>query len=330
MHDDPAYHPMPPGPPRRVVLLGASGTIGAAVLRAALAAGHEVICPLRRPLAAAPDASRLHCLLGDVAAPALLAQAMEGADAVISCLASRTGTPEEARAVDHALNSAALRAAQAAGVARFVLVSAICVQRPMLAFQQAKLAFEAELRAAALCHVIVRPTAFFKSLSGQMDRMRAGKPYLAFGDGRLTACKPISDRDLARFVIGALANPACDNRTLPVGGPGPALTPEDQGRLLAESLGVPFRMRRVPVALLDAIIATLGVTGWLSPRARARTALARIGKYYATQSMLVWDEARQVYDADATPEFGSDRLAAHYARLAAGEAVSDRGAHAVF
>ena len=36
----------------------------------------------------------------------------------------------------------ALAAAAEAGVAHFVLLSAICVQKPLLAFQHAKLAFE--------------------------------------------------------------------------------------------------------------------------------------------------------------------------------------------
>ncbi len=328
MQDDPAYLSQPSGASMCVVLLGASGTIGKAVLAALLADGHEVICPLRRADPAVSE--RVRCVVGDVSAPDILAEAMRGADSVISCLASRSGAPTDAWAVDHRLNAAALRAAQSQGVGRFVLLSAICVQKPVLAFQKAKLAFEAELQASDLCHVIVRPTAFYKSLSGQMDRVRAGKPYLAFGDGRLTACKPISDADLARFLVNALSNPACDNRILPVGGLGPALTPEEQGRLLAESLGVPFRMKRVPVGLLDAIIATLSVTGRLNRRARAKAELARIGRYYATESMLVWDEARQCYDADATPEFGQDRLEDYYAKLASGAVVLERGEHAVF
>ena len=48
-----------------------------------------------------------------------------------------------------------------------------------------KLAFEAELQASGLRYAIVRPTAFFKSLAGQVQRVRSGKPYLAFGGGRL-------------------------------------------------------------------------------------------------------------------------------------------------
>ncbi|MGK7654163.1 NAD(P)H-binding protein [Roseovarius sp. B08] len=323
MREDSPYLLQPSGATMRVVLLGASGTIGRAVLEVLLAEDHDVVCPLRRADPAVPE--RVQYVIGDLSAPELLEKAMRGADAVVSCLASRTGAPGDAWAVDHGLNAAALRAAKAQGIARFVLLSAICVQKPVLAFQKAKLAFETELQASDLCHVIVRPTAFFKSLSGQVDRMRAGKPYLAFGNGRLTACKPISDGDLARFIANALTNPACANRILPVGGPGPAPTPEEQGRLLADSLGVPFRMKRVPVGLLDAITATLSVTGRLNRRARAKRELARIGRYYATESMLVWDEARQCYDADATPEFGQNRLADYYATLASGEVVLERG-----
>ncbi len=80
-------------------------------------------------------------------------------------------------------------------MSHFVLLSAICAQKPVLAFQKAKLAFEAHLLEQGLTYSIVRPTAFFKSLSGQVARVKQGGPFLVFGDGRLTACKPISDAD---------------------------------------------------------------------------------------------------------------------------------------
>ena len=66
-------------------------------------------------------------------------------DALVSCLASRTGAPKDAWAVDHAAHVTALEAAKAADVSHMVLLSAICVQKPLLAFQRAKLAFEAAL-----------------------------------------------------------------------------------------------------------------------------------------------------------------------------------------
>lgn len=92
-------------------------------------------------------------------------------------------------------------AAVAAGSSHYVLLSAICVQKPLLEFQRAKLKFEAELQATeALTHSIVRPTAFFKSLAGQVESVKKGGPYVMFGDGHLAACKPISEEDLATFM----------------------------------------------------------------------------------------------------------------------------------
>jgi divinyl chlorophyllide a 8-vinyl-reductase len=153
-------------------------------------------------------------------------------DALVSCIASRQGAPKDAWAVDYQANAHALEAAKTAGVGHFVLLSAICVQKPRLAFQNAKLAFERELIKSGVPFSIVRPTAFFKSLSGQVERVKSGRSYLVFGDGRQTACKPISDTDLANFLAACLSDPALRNRVLPIGGPGPAITPREQGEML--------------------------------------------------------------------------------------------------
>lgn len=251
-------------------------------------------------------------------------------DAVITCIASRTGSPKDAWAVDYALQSAILKQVVVAKIPQFILLSAICVQKPALAFQQAKLAFEEELRASDLTWSIVRPTAFFKSLSGQMERVRAGKPFLVFGDGKLTACKPISDADLGRFLSTCLTEPGKQNEILPIGGPGPAMTPLQQGHALFDALGIEPKMRHVPVGLINAIIAGLRIAGTVWKPLAEKAELALIGRYYATESMLVWDTETARYSADATPEFGTDTLQTYYARAARGDVADDRGAHAVF
>ena len=245
-------------------------------------------------------------------------------------MASRTGAPADAWAIDHRAHVDALAAARGAGVEQMVLLSAICVQKPLLAFQQAKLAFERELMESGLDWSIVRPTAFFKSLSGQVERLRSGKPFLVFGDGELTACKPISDDDLGIYLADCLDDETRRNRILPIGGPGPAITPREQGERLFELMGKPPRFRHVPVAMLDAIAGTLGALGRVSPALAAKADLARIGRYYATESMLVLDPETGRYDADATPSFGTETLFDYYARLVAGEAEAERGDHAVF
>ncbi len=314
--------------PKSVLLLGATGTIGRATANALIAAGHKVVAPVRPGSDTNLFPPVVQCTLTQ---PALQALMLEHAcDAVISCVASRSGAPIEARAIDHDLNSAALRAAAEANVAQFVLLSAICVQKPKLAFQHAKLAFEAELQCAPISWSIVRPTAYFKSLSGQLNRLRAGKPFLLFGDGELTACKPISNDDLARYLEQCLIDPKLQNRILPIGGPGPAITPRAQGEMLFHALGQEPRFKHVPVAMMSAIVAGLSFFGKVSPRLRDKAELARIGLYYATESMLVWDSVNGHYDAANTPEFGTETLSEHYMRLATEDNADDRGAHAVF
>ena len=328
--------------PRRVFVLGATGTIGRATVRALLRRGHRVTC-LVRPRAGPggalerADVERLlagaQVRFGDVRDPGSLRRdgfRGEPFDAWVSCLASRTGVPADAWAIDHRAHVDALAAASEAGVSQVVLLSAICVQKPLLAFQHAKLAFERTLAGSGLAWSIVRPTAFFKSLSGQVARVRDGRPYLVFGDGRLTACKPISDDDLADYLAGCLDDPSRTNRVLPIGGPGPAITPREQGERLFELLGRAPRFRQVPVAMLDALAAGLGLAGRVVPALAAKAELARIGRYYATESMLVLDPATGRYDADATPSWGTETLFDHYAALLRGEAVDARGEHAVF
>jgi divinyl chlorophyllide a 8-vinyl-reductase len=306
----------------RVLLLGSTGTIGLTTARALLAAGHHVVAFGRR----APDLAGVEPVSGDVTKewPKLRF------DAVISCLASRTGAPADAWAIDHAANMKALQAAQAAGAETFVLLSAICVQKPRLAFQHAKFAFERELASSGMAYSIVRPTAYFKSLSGQVARVKAGSPFLVFGDGLLTSTKPISDDDLAAYLVGCLTAPERRDKILPIGGPGPAITPLDQAAALSRILAREVKIRRAPVAIMDIAVGVLSALSPLSQKLRAKAEFAKIGRYYATESMLVWDEATKRYDADATPETGTQTLFEFHARLARGDARVELGEHAVF
>ncbi|MEP1652060.1 MAG: NAD(P)H-binding protein [Paracoccaceae bacterium] len=312
------------GQAKRVVVFGASGTAGQGAVRALVDAGHAVTCVLRRPQDVADGAITF---LADVTQPL---QIKGSFDVVVSCLAARSGSPKDAWAIDHDAQLNVLTWAKAAGVKQFILLSAICVQKPKLPFQHAKLAFERALGDSGLTYSIVRPTAFFKSLSGQLDRVRAGKPFLVFGDGQLTACKPISDDDLGRYIAGCIGDPVRYNQTLPIGGPGAPITPKEQAQALSGLLGKPVKLRHVPVGLLKVISAVLRVAGWVSPKAADKAALAQIGHYYGTESMLFWDAEAGRYDAEATPSTGSETLVEFYAQLIAEGDTVDRGDHSVF
>ena len=306
--------------PKRVIVFGATGTAGQGAVRALNAAGHDVTCVVRR----ATDMVGAQ-IVADVTQPLHISGAF---DVVVSCLASRSGSPDDAWAIDLLAQLNVLRWAEAAGVAQFILLSAICVQKPALPFQHAKLAFEEALIDSDITYSIVRPTAFFKSLSGQLDRVRAGKPFLVFGDGTLTACKPISDDDLGQYIAGCIDDTSRHNQVLPIGGPGDAVTPLDQVAALSRLLGQQVKIKRVPVTLISTIYHALRIAGLVSKKAAAKAELARIGRYYATESMLVWDGAR--YDAAATPSTGTQTLFAYYAKLIADDASVQRGDHTVF
>jgi divinyl chlorophyllide a 8-vinyl-reductase len=314
-------------------MVGATGTIGRATVKALVRHGHDVVCFVRARQAKVAEQPGVTVRTGDVTdRDSVVREGFCGErfDAVVSCLASRSGGPRDAWAVDHQAQLHVLDAAKQAGATHFVLLSAICVQKPRLAFQHAKLAFEEALMKSGLTWSIVRPTAFFKSLSGQVKRVQQGKPFLLFGDGTLTACKPISDDDVAEYLATCLTELSRANRLLPIGGPGRAITLREQGELLFRLAGKSPQFKSVPVKLFDVIITVLGAVGTVIPPLRDKAEFARIGRYYATESMLLWDPVAQRYDAEATPSFGRDTLADHYAKLLRGEVADDRGEHAVF
>jgi len=328
-----ADRPPRPRTPIRVCLLGATGTIGRATLRTLIRRGHDVVCFARPRPGGALAVDGLEIRLVDVGDPLSIARdgfRGERFDAVVSCMASRTGAPRDAWAIDHQAHVDVLAAARRAGVGHFVLLSAICVQKPLLGFQHAKLAFEAALIEADLTYSIVRPTAFFKSLSGQVERVKRGKPFLVFRDGTLTACKPISDDDLADYLADCLEDDRRWKRVLPIGGPGEAITPRQQGEALFALLGRKPRFRHVPLALLDGVVGALSAAARLAPYLSDKAELARIGRYYATESMLVLNPETERYDAAATPSTGTETLFDFYKKLVDGRTAPERGDHAVF
>ncbi len=159
---------------------------------------------------------------------------------------------------------------------------------------------------------------------------QAGKAFLVFGDGTLTACKPISDDDLAAYIADCLEEQGRRNSVLAIGGPGDAITPRQQGEYLFALLNCTPRFRKVPIALLNGVIGMLATLGRGVPALARKAELARIGRYYATESMLVLNPQTGLYDAQLTPSTGTETLFDFYARLVKGASAPARGDHAVF
>lgn len=246
---------------------------------------------------------------GDATAAAADAAESPAATVVVSCLASRTGGIADSVAIDYEATAGVMevaREATAPGGVHFVLLSAVCVQKPLLAFQHAKLRMEAALTAAAdadptFSYAIVRPTAFFKSLAGQVARLQAGKSYIMFGDGDLSKCNALSEADLARFIADAAAEPAKRNAVLPVGGPGAPVTPAEQAAMLFKILGKEPKYTRVPIGVMDGLIGVLGAVATVVPPMRDGVEFGKIGRYYATEDMVA-----EPYGEDTLEQFFRD------------------------
>ncbi len=326
-------------PGARVLVAGATGYIGRILVRELVARGYRVVCLVRGPGSdgddgADPALTDTEVHLTDVCDPRALSLLDLGSvplAAAFSCLATRSGGIRDAWAVEHQANRNVMALAQRAGARQFVLLSAICVQKPLLAFQHAKLAFERDLIQSGLTFSIVRPTAFFKSLAGQVEAVQSGKPFTVFGNGELTACKPIAEADLACFLADCLSVADRWNAILPIGGPGEPITPRQQGELLFRLCGREPRFRRVPVRIFDMAVPILTALSRLVPKMEDKAEFARIGRYYATESMLSWNPETGAYDAAGTPSWGTDTLEDFYRRvLEHGMAGQELGQHKLF
>ena len=252
-------------------------------------------------------------------------------DVVISCIGSHTGGIKDSWDIEYKANKNLLALGQNLSIDQFILLSAICVQKPKLEFQRAKLAFEELLINSDVNYSIVRPTAFFKSLSGQLKNIKSGKKFIVFDYGKNTSCKPISEKDLSRYICECVSSKDKINKILPIGGPGPALTPKEMGDLLFDLMGRAPKFKRVPSKIFIIVAHCLTPLAFFSKRITDLQQFLRIAHYYATESMLVYNHKTNSYADKLTPEFGTDTLENHYKNLlSSGIVESELGAHKLF
>jgi uncharacterized protein YbjT (DUF2867 family) len=126
-----------------ILLTGATGTVGSALLRRLIAAGTPVRCLVRDPKRLGPERVRVQIVLGDLADPSSFRNALRGVDTVVHLAASIRDQP---RGSIEELNAVATlrlaRAAERAGARRFVFASAMgaSLQSPTRFFRAKALA----------------------------------------------------------------------------------------------------------------------------------------------------------------------------------------------
>ena len=164
-------------PENVLYVAGATGYIGREVVKRALKRGYTVHASVRlKSETALPPHHRLILDIIQTERDETAFNIPTGAS-VISCISSRTGTAKDAHNIDYQMNMSLLNCARASDANIFLMLSAICVQKPKLAFQHAKLKFEDALQTSGLNYSIVRPTAYFKSLAGQVKRVEKNRPF---------------------------------------------------------------------------------------------------------------------------------------------------------
>jgi len=309
------------------VIAGASGYIGKSVVRESVRQGYKTVALVRDKTKVESEAGKLQygtffegaeVVECDVCDPDQLTEAFKeissrgsgNIDAVISCLASRSGIKKDAYAIDYQATLNCLESGRAVNARHFVLLSAYCVKNPWLQFQQAKLKFEAELEAQKdMTYSVVRPTAFFKSVSGQLEVIKQGAPFVMFGDGEVTRCNPISEADLATYLIDSIADKSRKNKIINLGGPDEPLTMKNQGEMLYKAVGKEPNFFYAPLGLFDIIIDSLQWVAdtFKSEKFENAAETGRIGKYYAVEDMLT---------TEPDEKFGTMTLQEHYNKIA--------------
>ena len=144
------------------------------------------------------------------------------------------------------------------------------------------------------------PHRVLQVLAGQVESVQKGGPYVMFGDGQLASCKPISERDLAKYMAECIRDASLENKVLPIGGPGKAMSALEQGTMLFDILGMEPKFVKVPIEVMDGVIKILDTFAGFFANMRDAAEFGKIGRYYAAESMLVLDEETK-YDAAATP-----------------------------
>jgi uncharacterized protein YbjT (DUF2867 family) len=204
-----------------ILVAGGTGNLGIELVPLLAARGTSV-----RVFTRDPDRARQRLgetpqfAQGDARNPQRLEAALEGIDAVVSAMTGFGPGGPGPRAVDYEGNLNLIRAAEAAGIRRFVLVSmhGASADHPM---ELARMKYRAEeaLRASRLDWVIVRPNAFM-----ELWAEIAGGPIIKEGKATVfgRGDNPInfnSAKDVARFIELALFDPGLSRTILAVGGP---------------------------------------------------------------------------------------------------------------
>jgi uncharacterized protein YbjT (DUF2867 family) len=252
-----------------LLLTGATGLVGSAVLRRLVAEGAEVRCLVRNPRRLGAQRVRVQIALGDLTDPPSFRNALRGVHTVVHLAASIRDQPHGSiEEVNGIATWRMVEAAERSGVERFVFFSVLGAST----HQRARF-----LRAKALAEQAVRESRLLSTVFAPSIVYAPGDPWLTLlerlallplmpvsGRGRATY-QPIWVEDVADCVIASLRSADAHER-YELAGP-EELSHNDIVRTVLRSLNRTRPLLHVPTAIVSRALRLLeAVTG---PRAFA-------------------------------------------------------------
>ena len=208
-----------------ILVVGATGDLGGRLTHRLLSQGKHLRL-LARPgphhHGRLPRATER--VVADLKDPESLAAACHGvATVVTTATASGRTEPDSVDSVDLTGNLNLIQAAQAAGVSRFVFVSALGAhpEHPM-PLLRAKGVAEQRLRASDMAWTVLQPNVFMDKLIPIVvgEPAMSNRPVTLVGSGRRKHTYIAMD-DVAAYACAALTNPHAHRQTVIVAGPDP-------------------------------------------------------------------------------------------------------------
>jgi uncharacterized protein YbjT (DUF2867 family) len=274
-----------------ILLTGATGTVGSALLRRLTSEPRPVRCLVRDPRRLGDQRVRVQIALGDLADPPSFRNALRGVHTVIHLAAAIRDQPH---ASIEELNAVAtlrlIRAAERAGAKRFLFFSAMgSTPHSRTRFFRAKALAEEAVDESRLDSTVFRPSIVYTpgdpwlTLLERFSYLPA-VPVSGSGDAPF---QPIWAEDVAAAVMAVLNG--ADRREVELAGP-QTLTYDDIVRVVLRALGRRRRLLHVPLPLVRASLRLLRFAG-------------------GPHVFATWDEAELMEEPMTTPR-GSEDVAA--------------------
>jgi uncharacterized protein YbjT (DUF2867 family) len=276
-----------------LLLTGATGLVGSALLRRLTAAGEPVRCLVRDPKGLGAERVRVQIALGDLADPPSFRNALRGVRNVVHLAASIRDQP--GGSIEE-LNGIAtwrmVQAAERAGVEHFVFFSALSASaHNRTRFLRAKALAEQAVTDSALHYTVFAPSIIYAPgdpFQTLIARLALLPVVPVSGRGR-ALYQPIWADDVADCVMAALERPANGGARYELAGPD-TLSHQDIIEIALRAAGHPRRLIHVPTPIVSRSL-------------RALEALAK-SKAFAT-----WDEA-ELMEVSMTSRSGTADAAA--------------------